>query len=79
MIRLTTTRLADLTFGDRILRIGSITHERKPLTVEEPLASIAPGSPVEGVRCGALPGGVEMVLYPSQCDGQQIVFERTES
>ena len=72
----TTTRLEDLTFGDRILRIGSTSHERKPLTVEEPLTFITPGSPVKGVRCGTLPGGVEMVLYPSQCDGQQSVFER---
>lgn len=72
----TTTRLADLTFGDRILCIGTISHERKPLTVEAPLAPIESGSPVTGVRCGVLSGGTEMVLYPSQCDGQQIVFER---
>lgn len=71
-----TTRLADLTFGDRILRIGTISHERRPLTVEGPLAPIEPGSPVMGVRCGVLAGGTEMVLYPSQCDGQKIVFER---
>lgn len=71
-----TTHLADLTFGDRILRIGSISHERKPLTVESPLGPIESGSPVKGVRCGVLSGGTEMVLYPSQCDGQQIVFDR---
>lgn len=78
MTRKTTTTLSDLTFGDRVLRIGTISHERKPLPVEAPLGSITPGSPVSGVRCGTLPGGVEMVLYPSQCDGQTIIFERDE-
>lgn len=72
-----TQTLADLKAGDRILKIGSISHERKPLEVESALAPIEVGNPVIGVRCGVLAGGTEMVLYPSQCDGQVIVFERS--
>lgn len=72
----TTRTLSDLRAGDRILSIGSINHTRQPLVADSPLGPIEPGSPVNGVRCGTLAGGVEMVLYPSQCDGQLITYER---
>lgn len=74
MSTITVTDLADLRRGDRVLAIGSISHRNKPLEVESSLGPIA--GPVQGVRCGTLAGGVEMVLYPSQCNGQQIVVER---
>lgn len=76
MTRMTTKTLSDLNVGDRITNLGTISHERKPLIVSAPLTFITPGSPVRGVRCGILAGGTEMVLYPSQCDGLEIVFER---
>lgn len=76
MSRITITRLAKIEPNDRIISIGSIDHSHKPLVAQDYLAPITPGSPVQGVRCGTLAGGVEMVLYPSQCDGQQIVVDR---
>lgn len=76
MTRMTTKTLSDLNVGDRITNLGTISHERKPLVVSAPLTFLNPGSPLQGVRCGTLAGGVEMVLYPSQCDGLEIVFER---
>lgn len=75
-MKITVTHLTDLRRGDRITAVGAIDHSRKPLMVSDPLGPIDPGSPVVGVRCGTLAGGVEMVLYPSQCDGQRIAVER---
>ena len=72
----TTTRLADLRTGDRITRLGDITYRNGGRTVTAPLAPIESGSPVIGVRCGTLAGGVEFVLYPSQVNGLDITFER---
>lgn len=78
MTRMTTTTLSDLKVGDRISSVGPTTHANG-LVVTGEVAPIEPGSPVEGVRCGTLPGGVEAVLYVSQSDGHKIVFDRPES
>lgn len=75
MQTLTITRLSDLLPGDRITRLGSIDHTRKPLRVMRRLEPV-PGTTVEGVYVGRLAGGVEFYLYPSQCDGQEMEVQR---
>lgn len=75
-MKTTITRLKDLRYGDRILSIGSISHRSKPLTVQSTLGPVNGSPAVQGVYVGRLSGGVEFYLYPSQCDGQDIVVER---
>lgn len=72
----TTRSLSDLRPGDKVYSAGPSRWAKNPLTVTEPLGYIEPGSPVRGVRCGTLPGGVEMVLYDDQHVGEEIVYER---
>ena len=72
----TTRSLSDLIPGDKVLSVGPSRWHRSPLTVTSSLGYIEPGSPVRGVRCGTLAGGVEMVLYADQHVGDEIVYER---
>lgn len=73
---ITVNRLKDLRQGDHILSIGSIDHTRKPLEVKQALGPVTGSPAVSGVYVGRLAGGVEFYLYPSQCDGQEIVVRR---
>lgn len=77
-LTLTLTSTGGLRRGDRILTVGEKITYRPPRVVAAPLAPLEPGSPVCGVRLvNPNPESVtELVLYPSQVDGLQVVVER---
>ena len=74
---ITVTRLADLRFGDRIKNWDGRPYN-PPRRVVSELGTIAPGSPVQGVRLqNPNPTSpIELVLYPSQMDGRRLEVER---
>jgi hypothetical protein len=73
----TTTKLADLRAGDRLLSLDGRPY-RAPLLVTVPLSPIEPGLSVEGVRFqNPNPTSqIEWVFCPGQADGHALEVER---